>query len=301
MQKIICFVSIASIFLPAWGQSPDWKVSEQDFEHTMSLVAFVNVDGRTLTGSGDRVAAFVNGECRGVAGLTEVSSHQEHLAYLTVFGNTNNEVVSFKIYDATADRVVDVAQQLVFRINAHEGNLLQPFSIAQPALSAAASITEISLAGLEPLNVKVADQKVVFLVEKDTPISAHTLLFTLTAGATLFWNNQPVISGENLLDFSLPVSLQLRSEDRSVIRSWTVAIEFASELLVYRRNATCFEAGAIKVTGSSDGQPVSLIRSGQVISSRSMTGGEVLFDRLVPGTYTVQTTAFEKLVIIEQP
>ncbi|WP_209331804.1 hypothetical protein [Lunatimonas salinarum] len=301
LLKFICFVPLASIFLPAWGQRPDWKVSEQNFEHTMSLVAFVNVDGRTLTGSGDMVAAFVDGECRGVAGLTEVTSHQEFLAYLTLFGHTNNEIMNFKIYDATADRVVDVAQQLVFRINAHEGNLLQPFSIAQPALSAAASITEVSLVGLEPLNIKVEDEKVVFQVERDTPITAHTLLFTLADGATLLWNNQPVISGDNLLDFSQPVVLQVRSEDRSVMRSWTVAIEVATNLLVYRRNATCFEAGAIKITGRGDGQSISLIRGGQVIANRSMTGGEVLFDSLIPGSYTVQSEAFEKQVIIEQP
>ncbi len=299
MKKLICMLCTLYYLGTAFGQNPDWKVVEQDFEHTMSLVAFVNVDGRTLTGEGDIVAAFVNGECRGVSKLTEVKSHQEHLAYLTLFSNSNNEVMSFRIYDAENNRVVDVEQQLVFRINEHRGNLLQPYSIAQPTLRASANISEIGLSGINPLSKTKEDGKVVFKVENNTPLSQHTLLFEMADGAQLFLNNQPLVSGDNLMDFSQPITLQVRSEDRSVMRAWTVAIELMGDILVFRRNATCFDGGAIKVTGNSEGQSFSLSRGGQVVSTRSMVSGEVLFENLVQGNYTVNSEAFEKQVTIE--
>ncbi|EON78356.1 hypothetical protein ADIS_1219 [Lunatimonas lonarensis] len=299
MKPLTSLLVTIWLWIPCLAQSPDWNVAEQDFEHTMSLVAFLNLDGRTLEGLGNKVAAFVDGECRGVSSLTEVKSHQEHLAYLTLFGHSNNEVMTFKIYDATNNQVVDVDQPLVFRINSHRGNLLQPYSIAQPTLRASASITEVTLSGIPPLEKSNENATIVFRVDHSTSLGPHTLLFEPVEGAQVFWNNQPLASGDNQLDFSQPITIQVRSEDRSLLRSWTIVIERMGDLLVYKRNLSCLEAGAIKITGNRDGQSFSLVRAGQVISTRPMVNGEVLFESLFQGEYIVRSDAFEKQVFIE--
>ncbi|WP_157972241.1 hypothetical protein [Pleomorphovibrio marinus] len=299
MKPLFCILLALFLTTTSYGQQPDWEVAEHDYEHTMSLVAFVNVDGRTLTSDQDRVAAFVDGVCRGVSKLTEVKSHQEHFAYLTVFGNTNNELVNFKIYEAENDRILDVDQTLVFRINAHSGNLLQPYSIAQPALRATANIASLGLANIVPLGKTKEEGKITFKVENGTNLGENTLEFELEDGAQLFWNNQPLISGDNSIDFSEPVTLHVRSEDRSVMQPWTVSVELLGDILVFRRNATCFGGGAIKVTGNREGQNFTLMRQGQVISTRSMVNGEVLFENLVQGNYLVSAEAFEKQVTVE--
>mgnify|MGYP000895412356 CR=1 FL=1 len=79
------------IGINAFGQSPNWSVNENNFQYTMSFVSFVNVDGIELSNADDKVAAFVNGECRGITNLTYVASKDSYYAYLTVFSNENNE------------------------------------------------------------------------------------------------------------------------------------------------------------------------------------------------------------------
>jgi hypothetical protein len=274
-------------------------VAENEFEHTMSLVAFLSVEGVTLSNENDRVAAFVNGICRGVSKLTEVKPQQEHYAYLTIFGNSNNELITFKMYDSGSNRIIDVEKTLVFRINEHRGNLLQPYSIAQPALRATASIEQFGIRDLTPLNKIKEEGNITLKVENTTNLLARTVEFEVGDGAQLFWNNQPLVSGENQVDFFQPVTFYVRSEDRSVLEPWTVSLEPLGDILVYRRKASCFEPAAIKVTGNREGQNFTLVRQGQVLHSRAMVSGEVLFENLVPGTYFVRTEGFEKQVDID--
>lgn len=299
MKNLICLMIAGCLAVTAYGQAPDWEVAENEYEHTMSLVAFLNVEGVTLAGENDRVAAFVNGVCRGVSKLTEVKAQQEHYAYLTIFGNSNNELVTFKIYEAGTNRIIDVEKTLVLRINEHRGNLLQPYSIAQPALRATASIEQFSVRDLTPINIVKEDGNIVFKVENTTSLLARTVEFEVGDGAQLFLNNQPLVSGDNQVDFFQPVTFHVRSEDRSVMKPWTVSMEPLGDILVYRRKASCFEPGAIKVTGNREGQNFTLVRQGQVLNSRAMVSGEVLFDNLVPGTYLVRAEGFEKQVNID--
>lgn len=300
MKKLTSMLIAFSLAATAYSQAPDWEVAENEFEHTMSLVAFLNVKGRILGGENDRVAAFVDGMCRGVTKLTGVKGQQDRFAYLTIFGNSNNELVQFKIYDASDDSIIDVEQTLVFRINEHKGNLLQPYSIAQPALAATASIATLDLLNVTPLSKTQEDGKITLKVENTTGLGGHTLVFELEDGAQLLLNNRPLVSGDNTVDFFNPVTFHVRSEDRSVLRPWTVSVELLGDILVYRRNASCFGGGgAIKITGNREGQNFSLIRQGQVLGSRSMVNGEVLFEDLIQGTYQVNAEGFEKQVNIE--
>ncbi len=299
MKNLSCMLIACCFAATTYGQSPDWQVAENEFEHTMSLVAFLNVEGVTLTGENDRVAAFVNGVCRGVSKLTEVKSHQEDFAYLTIFGNSNNELVTFKIYESSTNRIIDVEKTLVFRINGHRGNLLQPYSIAQPALRATAAIEEFSLRDVIPISEILEDGSIIIKVENTTNLLGHTVEFEVGDGAQLFLNNQLLVSGDNQLDFLQPVTFHVRSEDRSVLKPWTVSMEPLGDILVYRRKASCFEPGAIKVTGNREGQSFSLIRQGQVLNSRPMVSGEVLFENLIPGAYLVRAEGFEKQVNID--
>ena len=156
------------IGINAFGQSPNWSVNENNFQYTMSFVSFVNVDGIELSNADDKVAAFVNGECRGVTNLTYVASEDKYYAYLTVFSNENSEILNFKIYDSVNDSVKDVEKTKNFEINEHYGNLFQAFSIASPSLSSAAEITDFNFNLIEvidsPANIPKSSSIDLFLL-----------------------------------------------------------------------------------------------------------------------------------------
>ena len=113
-MKNYIYSSILLFFLNVniFGQSPDsWFVNENNFEYTMSFVTFVNIDGADLANTNDKVAAFVNGECRGVTNLIYVTTKDRYYAYLTVFSNANEEVINFKIYDSANNTVKNVIKK----------------------------------------------------------------------------------------------------------------------------------------------------------------------------------------------
>jgi hypothetical protein len=67
-----------------FGQAPTWAVNESEFQYTMTFVGALHIDGVRLANSNDKVAAFVNGQCRGVSNLTYVSNENKYYAYLRI-------------------------------------------------------------------------------------------------------------------------------------------------------------------------------------------------------------------------
>ena len=94
-MKILRYPTILLLMLGlnTYGQAPGWSVNESDFQYTMSFVGFLNVNGTTLSSTQDKVAAFVDGTCRGVANLIYVSNQDRYYAYLTVFSNQDGETI----------------------------------------------------------------------------------------------------------------------------------------------------------------------------------------------------------------
>lgn len=288
------------IGLNAFAQAPDWAVNENDYQYTMSFVSFVSVNGVQLGSENDKIAAFVNGECRGVTNLTYVASEDAYYGYLTLFSNENNESLSFKIYDAANDVVVDVAKTIPFEINAHYGNLFQAYSIAQPALSNQAELISLSLDNVAINQDSKEGLSYVFHVNQGVDISNVDLVFELSSGATLFKGTERLTSGNTGLDLTNPVQLQVRSEDQSVLKQWTVEVRVSEGLATfYRKNAVCFEGGAIKVAYTQDNAEVILRNNGLQIAAQRIVNGETIFTNLQEGTYSVTVEENTKEITIE--
>lgn len=224
-----CFYKIIVLLLlqvGAYGQSPNWVVNESQFQHTMSFVSFLNLDGRTLSSTNDKVGAFVNGELRGTANLIYVSSTERYLAYLLVFSNTTNETVNFKIYNSVNDQVVDVDGTVNFEIDRHYGNVFQAFSLASPALSNAANITDFNFSGAGVTNTTILNSEITiesnaFITQNSSDLNA---VFELSAGANLYAGLNNLLSGTNSLNFTSPNTLHVLSADESVLQEWIIEV-----------------------------------------------------------------------------
>ena len=86
------------------GEKPNWSFDPLAFEHQMTIIGQVRIDGILMENNESIVAAFIDGECRGLASPEPVRG----AAYVTlgIYGNDykvldQDKPVTFAIYDAT--------------------------------------------------------------------------------------------------------------------------------------------------------------------------------------------------------
>ncbi len=103
-----------------------WVVNPFDFEMTMNVVGVLNLNGVESVRSTDKVAAFVNGDVRGVSTTSTVGNRQ--FFFLTVYGNSPGEDVLFKAFDSQASEVRTLSNVVSFVANGVAGSAGSPVS-----------------------------------------------------------------------------------------------------------------------------------------------------------------------------
>lgn len=287
------------ISINVFGQSPNWSVNENNYQYTMSFEGFINIDGKTLSSTNDKVAAFVNGECRGFANLLYVSSEDKYIAYLTVFSNVDNEIISFKVYDSANNVIRDLEKTKAFENNKHYGNLFQAYSFASPALSNNADILNFSFKNTNVNAITILGTQVTIFANKGIDLTALNAIFELSLGAKLFVGTENQTSGSNTIDFNKPVQFQVLSGDQSVVKQWTVVIK-TDTATFYKKDAVCYAGGVIKVLYGENNSTTVLTKNGNTIATQNISNGETLFSNLEAGTYVVNIGGDSKEIIIKQ-
>ena len=124
---------VALALLLAAGGPPDWQPPPPGAHpEAMAVTGVVRVRGVDLRSSSDLVAAFVDGEVRGVASPTLVGGRR--VFFLSVAGSTGDAVlgippdgtVTFRAYDASADVVHYLTPELLFDPGAPVGTASSP-------------------------------------------------------------------------------------------------------------------------------------------------------------------------------
>lgn len=114
--------------MPA-GAQPDWSVVPNNFEYTMTITAIVKMDCVESLDTNDLVAAFIGDEVRGVQRFRDLYNGQL-FAFMIVYDNTfSGSPIHFKLYDASADTVIDALDQLTFIENQNAGSTEDPYII----------------------------------------------------------------------------------------------------------------------------------------------------------------------------
>jgi gliding motility-associated-like protein len=154
---------VAMLWAVAALAQPAWEVSPSEFQYTMTATG-IGIFSCAQTGNpGDRVAAFVDGEVRGVAHFdTEVEG--EMMAYLTIYDHVPaGSEVEFQLYNASDDIVLDAVEGLVFSDGMIAGNAATPFRFRDQF-----DLTELSLPGDSILDFYVQGSEVsaLFLINE---------------------------------------------------------------------------------------------------------------------------------------
>ncbi len=218
VASLLCFsINVAA-------QSPNWTVDPSNYQYSMTMTAFLNVNGTTLSKEEDKVAAFVGNEVRGVANVLYAQSADRYLAFITVYANTENEVLKFKIYDSNSNTEVDVAMELSFKIDQQLGSVFQAFSLASPALSNQAEIKNFFFTGIDSLSTTITTDQVNILVEYDEDLTNLMPEFIISNGANMYVDNVLHLSGEEVLDFSDTIAYNVLSQDESVFNAYKIIV-----------------------------------------------------------------------------
>ncbi len=217
----VCIILIAGI---ARGQAPNWVVSASDYQYSMTVTAFLTINGAPLLEATDKAAAFVDGEIRGVASITYAASADRYLAYITIYANTENEMVSFKLYDSSNNALVDVAAQLVFKIDKQIGTVFRAFSLASPALSNEAVIKNFFFTGVDSVSTVITVDMVDVVLEYDEDLTNLMPEFVISNEARMYLDRVLQESGAEVMDFSDTVLYSVLSQDESVYNTYQVVI-----------------------------------------------------------------------------
>jgi len=115
---------------------PDWDYNPKNYQYQCMLVAAVyNNKKESMGHENDILAAFINGECRGIANPKD--SPFGKLYFLQIWSNTQNGAVSFQFFDSDTGTIFSqINEKIVFGVNASFGSMYAPFEI---------NITEVDL------------------------------------------------------------------------------------------------------------------------------------------------------------
>ncbi len=113
--------------------APEWEVITGT-EYSMVLMAKVTLDDNDFTGENENniVAAFGPGgedDCRSIASWQPQTENWDGYWYFTIVGDIEDEQITFKLYDAQNDAVINCADTLSFQINGTVGNPFEPYEI----------------------------------------------------------------------------------------------------------------------------------------------------------------------------
>ncbi len=106
---------------------PNWSVAPPEYQYTMTVTGIGLFYCQETIDEEDMVAAFIGDECRGVQYFRTTVNDQK-LAYLTVYDHIPaGSEITFKLYDASEDAVIDDVYKASFVENATFGNIETPY------------------------------------------------------------------------------------------------------------------------------------------------------------------------------
>ncbi|MEO9803148.1 MAG: putative Ig domain-containing protein [Reichenbachiella sp.] len=127
MKNILLLLGCLVLTYAAKAQTPNWFVDASSFEHSMTITGIVMLNDVQVTNTQVILAAFENGQVRGVSNPILVESISDHLFFLTVFSNTSSGAeITFSLYDPDQDKVIDLLDPVSFQSDKVLGTVSSP-------------------------------------------------------------------------------------------------------------------------------------------------------------------------------
>ncbi|MDH6311456.1 hypothetical protein M2137_000206 [Parabacteroides sp. PFB2-10] len=88
------------------GEKPDWSVDPADFKYNMALYGKMRFNNIFSSDKDDMLAAFIDGECVGVANSVYLDELDMWYAFISIYSNeVQHEAVEFRMWDASTGQI----------------------------------------------------------------------------------------------------------------------------------------------------------------------------------------------------
>lgn len=138
--SLLALLILGSARLAAQTNDPFPAVDKNKYANSMIITGQVRKNGGVLTKDDNVVVAVYQGdELRGKDVLFDTGSYND-LFMIMVYGDTNDELLSFKVY--AEGSILEADQQLTYKINGRTGKPSEPYYIDLHVDGIATSITK---------------------------------------------------------------------------------------------------------------------------------------------------------------
>ena len=231
VQKSSTLILLLFFSIIGYTQTPNWKVNEGAFQQTETMICKLSVNGGLLESPNDMVAAFIGGECRGVAKPVYIASVNKYLTYLTIFSNTQGDSVTFKLYKSSTNQIFDAVNKIAFKINENLGSTFQTYRVSNTKLSSAADLLSFKFSNVDFFKVipnvdAITGQKINnYYIPQNANKASLIPSFTVSPNASVFVLESPIVSGVTNIDFTNNKTIQILSEDESTLNNYTISVK----------------------------------------------------------------------------
>lgn len=201
-QKLyVSFLTVVLTFIgfAAVAQS-GWTVNANLYDYSMSVTGKVIIDGSTSVDVNDKVAAFIGGECRGVINVKYQSTLNDYFIFLLIYSSNPTGTVSFKIYDASENKEIEVGSSVSFAVNGIVGSISNPYEFSGVTKTYEARVLSFSIPDQEG-GTSISTNNISLTQKITGDLSNIAPAFTLSEGAKAYVNNILQVSGNSSNDF----------------------------------------------------------------------------------------------------
>jgi hypothetical protein len=219
LLTLIAWVTLSNYF--GYAQTSDWKVDASAYSHSMTVVGIIKVDRKESRNPNDKVAAFINGECRGWASPVYQPELDRYLVYLLVHNNGGSEKVSFKFFSAEKNETLTSLDSFPFVVDSLAGGVDAPYVWSNVVLNRKAEITRFSFPQ-QLFAPQFSDSSIYVSLNQFTDVRMLRPEFALSEGASLWVGLKEQVSGVSAQNFSQPVKYTVYSEDGKARRDYWI-------------------------------------------------------------------------------
>ena len=222
---ILISVFWVTVSVESSSAQPNWRINPQDYEFSMTITGKVTINGYFSVNENDLVAAFVDGECRGITNLKYETFMNEYFAYLMVYSNVQMEEISFKIYNASDNLVVSTNNTISFTTNRIVGSLDVPYIFSSNLLSSDAKLLSFTVPD-QVGETLIENNKVYVRRNSSNSLTSFSANYSTSTGAKVYVNGLKQVSDETINNFIAPVQYMIVSADYSDTVIYTIQVSF---------------------------------------------------------------------------
>lgn len=129
MKKLLLTIIILVWIQQSFAATPNWSVVPQNYQYQMTLSSKVSIGCNDLNNRTILVAAFINGECRGIDSNYVYFDGYYH-TYITIYSHKQvGEAITFKLYDPALDKEYDVIDTMIFKNDTSISSTTYPYAL----------------------------------------------------------------------------------------------------------------------------------------------------------------------------